>query len=150
MFRTRVLYLWLQMIGLTLVLLTVAAFVAATFTDDFKTAAVLLLVPFAFVLYASMAAIAGFLPMLILMQRLLVATGTRTGRPAEFQAFRSRLSLYSLVPATFPFMALLLPQLRPHSGPLAGLLLLWALSTLIVWRFNARRLHQEWNAGQPY
>lgn len=151
MFRSRVIYLWLQMCGLATLMLMVGFASYTLFTQGFRTMLgnlLLLALPGAF---AAMfwATVLGF-PFMALMQRLLVAAGTHAGRPADFAAFRRWLGLYSLIPAALPFILLLLPRIRSHGWPAVGLMLSWALVTATVWLFNARRLHQEWNAGQSY
>jgi hypothetical protein len=149
MFRTRVIYLWLQMTGAFLLLLLLAA-VAAPLIDAEVTIPMVVASFFALMLVAMGIAIAGAFLMLVLLQYLLIAAGTRAGRPAEFGAFRRWLLGYSLVPATLPLLAFGLPAVRENAGLALALLVAWALATVLVWHVNARRLHREWEAGVPY
>jgi hypothetical protein len=150
MFRTRVIYLWLQMIGASSVLVILAAILIGLLANDFKTLVVSVLFVFPVALGACFVAIIGGIPMLLLMQYLLLAVGSRSGRPAEFATFRRYLTWYSLVPATVPVLLWLVPRLRSLGWPAVGLLGIWAVATVAVWRYRARPLHAEWQAGQPY
>jgi hypothetical protein len=150
MFRTYVLYLWLQMVGLTVGLFAAAALVSAVFVPDFKLSVMLVLMIFPLTLAALTTLIVLGLPMLILLQRLLLAVGARTGRPTKFSLFRRWLTRYSVVPAALPLLAFVLPAARQQILPTAVLLVAWAVATMLVWRFNARRLYLEWEAGVPY
>ncbi|MDO7884205.1 hypothetical protein [Hymenobacter cheonanensis] len=149
MFRTRVLYLWLQMVGLATALLAAGSLVSAGLFPDFKLG-VLLVLLFPLTLVALATLIVLGLPMLVLLQRLLLAVGARAGRPTTLPVFRRWLRLYSLLPAALPLLALLLPAVRRQPGPAAVVLAAWALATTLVWRRNARRLYLEWEAGVPY
>ena len=150
MFRTRVIYLWLQMIAAAAALLVLVAVLAGILANDFKTLVMTLLLPFPIALGACFVAIFGSLPMMSLMQRLLIAVGNRSGRPVEFGTFSRFLTWYSLVPATVPALLWLVPRVRGSGWPAAGLLGIWAIATVAVWRYRARQLHAEWQAGQPY
>jgi len=80
MFRTRVLYVWLQMVGTFIGLLLLVAIGAAMFDADVGFPMMLAL----FLVLGAGAvgvAIAGAFPMLLLMQYLLIAAGARAGRP---------------------------------------------------------------------
>ncbi len=149
MFRTRVIYLWLQMTGAFVLLLLLAA-VAAPLLDADVTIPMVVTSFFALMLVAMGVAIVGAFFMLVLLQYLLIAAGTRAGRPAEFGTFRRWLLGYSLVPATLPLLAFGLPAVRNNASAALVLLVAWALATVVVWYFNARRLHREWEAGVPY
>lgn len=150
MFRTRVLYLWLQMVGLATGLLAVTAVVSAVFFPDFKLSVMLVLLAFPLSLAALATLILLGLPMLVLLQRLLLAVGARTGRPTTFSQFRRWLTRYSVVPAALPLLVLVLPAARQQVLLTVALLAVWAVATTLVWRFNARRLYLEWEAGVPY
>jgi hypothetical protein len=150
MFRTRVLYLWLQMVGLAAGILAATALVSAVFFPDFKLSVMLVLMLFPLTLGALATLIVLGLPMLVLLQRLLLAVGARTGRPTTFSQFRRWLTRYSVVPAALPLLVLVLPAARQQLLLTAALLAVWAVATLLVWRFNARRLYLEWEAGVPY
>lgn len=150
MFRTRVLYLWLQMVGLATGLLAALAIISAVLFPDFKLAVMLLLLLFPLTLAALATLILLGLPMLVMLQRLLMAVGTRAGRPTTFSCFRRWLNRYSLVPAALPLLTLLLPVVRQQALLAATLLAVWALATMLVWHFNARRLYLEWEAGVAY
>jgi hypothetical protein len=150
MFRTRVIYLWLQMIGATSTLVALAAILAGLLANDFKTLVMSVLFAFPVVLGACFVAIIGGIPMLLLMQYLLISVGNRSGRPAEFSTFRRYLIWYSLVPATVPVLLWLVPRLRSLGWPAVGLLGIWAIATVAVWRYRARQLHAEWQSGLPY
>jgi hypothetical protein len=149
MFRTRVIYLWLQMVGAFMLLLLAAA-TAAPFLAADVTIPMTLALFFVLALLALGGAVVGALPMLVLLQRLLVAVGAHAGRPADFTVFRRWLLGYSLVPAAVPLLAFALPSVRANAGLGAALLATWALATIVVWAGNARRLHREWEAGVPY
>jgi hypothetical protein len=149
MFRTRVIYLWLQMTGAFVLLLLLAA-VAAPLIDADVTIPMVVALFFALLLAAMAMAIVGAFFMLVLLQYLLIAAGTRAGRPADFGTFRRWLLGYSLVPATLPLLAFGLPTVRNNAGAALVLLVAWALATIGVWYFTARRLHCEWEAGAPY
>ena len=149
MFRTRVIYLWLHMTGAFIAVLLLVA-VAAPLIDTDVAAPMVVGLFLALMLVALGIAIAGAFPMLVLLQYLLIAAGTRAGRPAEFGTFRRWLLRYSLVPATLPLLAFGLPAVRNNAGAALALLVAWALATVVVWYFNARRLHREWEAGIPY
>nr|GFD06119.1 hypothetical protein [Tanacetum cinerariifolium] len=71
---------------------------------------------FVLLLVAMGIAIAGAFFMLVLLQYLLIAAGTRAGRPAAFGTFRRWLLGYSLVPATLPLLAFGLPTVRDNAG----------------------------------
>jgi hypothetical protein len=148
MFRTRVIYLWLQMIGAFMLLLLLAAVVASLVDADVTIPMVALF--FVLMLVAMGIAIAGAFLMLVLLQYLLIAAGTRAGRPAAFGTFRRWLLGYSLVPATLPLLAFGLPVVRNTAVPALVLLVAWVFSTVMVWHFNAHRLHREWEAGVPH
>jgi hypothetical protein len=150
MFRTRVLYLWLQMVGVATGLLAAFAIGGAVLLPDFKLAVMLLLLLFPLTLAALASLILLGLPMLLLLQRLLLAVGARVGRPTTFPLFRRWLNWYSLIPAALPLLALGLPVVRQHALLTAALLAVWALATMLVWHFNAYRLYREWEAGVPY
>jgi hypothetical protein len=150
MFRTRVLYLWLQMVGVATGLLAALALVSAVLFPDFKLSVMLLLLLFPLTLAALATLILLGLPMLLLLQRLLLAVGARVGRPTTFALFRRWLTRYSLVPAALPLLTLALPVVRQQALLAAALLAIWALATMLVWHFNARRLYREWEAGVPY
>jgi hypothetical protein len=150
MFRTRVLYLWLQMVGLATGLLAALALVSAISFPDFKLSVMLLLLLFPLTLVAVATLILLGLPMLLLLQRLLLAVGARVGRPTTFPLFRRWLTWYSLVPAALPLLTLALPVVRQQTLLAAVLLAVWALATMLVWHFNAYRLYREWEAGVPY
>jgi hypothetical protein len=150
MFRTHVLYLWLQMVGLATGLLAATAIISAVFFPDFKLSVMLVLLVFPLTLAALAILILLGLPMLVLLQRLMLAVGARTGRPTTFTQFRQCLTRYSLVPAALPVVVLMLPAARHQILLTTCLLVVWAVATTLVWRFNARRLHLEWEAGVPY
>jgi hypothetical protein len=150
MFRTRVLYLWLQMVGLATGLLAALAIVSAVLFPDFKLSVMLLLLLFPLTLAALATLILLGLPMLLLLQRLLLAVGARVGRPTTFSLFRRWLTRYSFVPAALPLLTLVLPIVRQQALLAAALLAIWALATTLVWHFNAPRLYREWEAGVPY
>jgi hypothetical protein len=150
MFRTRVLYLWLQMVGLAAGLLAAVAIGSAVLFPDFKLSVMLLLLLFPLTLAALATLILLGLPMLLLLQRLLLAVGARVGRPTTFPLFRRWLTRYSLVPAALPLLTLALPVVRQQALLAAALLAVWALATMLVWHFNAYRLYREWEAGVPY
>lgn len=150
MFRTRVLYLWLQMVGLATGLLAALAIGSAILFPDFKLSVMLLLLLFPLTLAALATLILLGLPMLLLLQRLLLAVGARVGRPTTFPLFRRWLTWYSFVPAALPLLTLALPVVRQQALLAAVLLAVWALATLLVWHFNAHRLYREWEAGLPY
>ncbi|MGI4874571.1 MAG: hypothetical protein ACRYFX_25735 [Janthinobacterium lividum] len=150
MFRTRVLYLWLQMVGLATGLLAALAIGSAILFPDFKLSVMLLLLLFPLTLAALATLILLGLPMLLLLQRLLLAVGARVGRPTTFLLFRRWLTRYSLVPAALPLLTLALPVVRQQALLAAALLAVWALATTLVWYFNAHRLYREWEAGVPY
>jgi hypothetical protein len=150
MFRTCVLYLWLQMVGLAVGLLAATALVSAVFVPDFKLSVMLVLMIFPLTLAALATLIVLGLPMLLLLQRLLLAVGARTGRPTTFPLFRRWLTRYSVVPAALPLLGFALPAARQQVLLTAALLAVWAVATMLVWRFNARRLYLEWEAGVPY
>jgi hypothetical protein len=150
MFRTRVLYLWLQMVGLAIGLLATLAIISAVLVPDFKLAVMLLLLLFPLTLAALATLILLGLPMLVVLQRLLIAVGSHAGRPATFSRFRRLLYRYSLVPAALPLLTFGLPAVRQQTLLAAALLTVWALATTLVWHFNARRLYLEWEAGVPY
>jgi hypothetical protein len=101
------------------------------------------------VLLALGVAIVAALPMLRLLQRLLVAAGTRAGRPADFGVFCRWLLRYGLVPAALPLLAFGLPSVRDNAGLAAMLLVIWVLATVLVFGYNARHLYCEWEAGMP-
>jgi hypothetical protein len=88
MFRTRVLYLWLQMVGVATGLLAALALVSAVLFPDFKLSVMLLLLLFPLTLAALATLILLGLPMLLLLQRLLLAVGAHVGRPTTFPLFR--------------------------------------------------------------
>ena len=149
MFRTRVLYVWLQMVGTFIGLLLLVAIGAAMFDADVGFPMMLAL----FLVLGAVAvgvAIAGAFPMLLLMQYLLIAAGARAGRPADFRVFRRWLLRYGLVPAALPLLAFGMPAVRENAGLASLLLGVWALATILVLAWNARRLHREWQAGVPY
>jgi hypothetical protein len=75
MFRTRVLYLWLQMVGVATGLLAALAIVSAIVFPDFKLSVMLLLLLFPLTLAALASLLLLGLPMLLLLQRLLLAVG---------------------------------------------------------------------------
>jgi hypothetical protein len=87
MFRTRVLYLWLQMVGLAIGLLATLAIISAVLVPDFKLAVMLLLLLFPLTLAALATLILLGLPMLVVLQRLLIAVGSHAGRLLPFPAF---------------------------------------------------------------
>lgn len=149
MFRTRVIYLWLQIVGTFIGLLLLAA-VAASLVDADVTLPMVLALFFVSVLVALGIAIAGALPMLVLMQYLLIAAGTRAGRPADFRTFRRWLLRFGLVSAAVPLFAFGIPVVRENAGLSSAMLVAWALATTLVLSWNARRLHCEWQAGEPY
>jgi len=132
------------------VLLLLLAAVAAPLLDADVTIPMVVTSFFALMLVAMGVAIVGAFFMLVLLQYLLIAAGTRAGRPAEFGTFRRWLLGYSLVPATLPLLAFGLPAVRNNASAALVLLVAWALATVVVWYFNARRLHREWEAGVPY
>lgn len=150
MFRTRVLYLWLQMVGVATGLLATFAIGGAVLFSDFKLAVMLLLLLVPLTLGALASLILLGLPMLLLLQRLLLAVGARVGRPTTFPLFRRWLNRYSLIPAALPLLTLVLPTVRQQVPLTAVLLAVWALATTLVWHFNAYRLYREWEAGVPY
>lgn len=150
MFRTRVLYLWLQMVGVATGLLAAFAIGGAVLFPDFKLSVLLLLLLFPLSLASLATLILLGLPMLLLLQRLLLAVGARVGRPTTFPLFRRWLNWYSLVPAALPLLTLVLPVVRQQALLAAALLAIWALATTLVWHFNAYRLYREWEAGVPY
>jgi hypothetical protein len=88
MFRTRVLYLWLQMVCVATGLLAALAFVSAGLFPDFKLSIMLLLLLFPLVLAALATLILLGLPVLLVLQRLLLAVGhERAGQlPSPFSA----------------------------------------------------------------
>lgn len=149
MFRTRVIYLWLQMVGALIGLLLLAAVVAAMF-DAAVTFPMVLALFFVSGLVALGIAIAGALPMLVLMQYFLIAAGTRAGKPADFRIFRRWLLRYGLVLAALPILAFGMLTVRKNAGLASTMLAAWALATMLVLACNARRLHREWEAGVPY
>jgi hypothetical protein len=136
------------MIGAFMLLLLLAAVVASLVDADVTIPMVALF--FVLMLVAMGIAIAGAFLMLVLLQYLLIAAGTRAGRPAAFGTFRRWLLGYSLVPATLPLLAFGLPVVRNNAVPALVLLVAWAFSTVMVWHFNAHRLHREWEAGVPH
>ncbi|MBJ6142104.1 hypothetical protein [Hymenobacter sp. BT559] len=148
MFRTHVIYLWLQLIGAFILLLIIAA-VAAPLLDAAVTVPMVAALFFLLALLAVGVAIAGALPMLLLLQYLLMAAGTRAGRPGDFDAFRRWLLCYCLVPAFLPALAFGLPSVRQAAGLAVALLAAWVVATVSVFWYNARRLHHEWEAGVP-
>ncbi|MGI4968868.1 MAG: hypothetical protein ACRYGH_07945 [Janthinobacterium lividum] len=119
------------------------------FVPDFKLSVMLVLMVFPLTLAALATLIVLGLPMLLLLQRLLLAVGARTGRPTTFPLFRQWLTRYSVVPAALPLPVFALPAARQQVLLTAALLAVWAVATLLVWRFNARRLYFEWEAGVP-
>lgn len=150
MFRTRVLYLWLQMVGLAVGLLATTALVSAVVVPDFKLSVMLVLMLFPLTLAALATLIVLGLPMLLVLQRLLLVVGARTGRPTTFILFRRWLTCYSVVPAALPLLVFALPVARSQVLLTAALLAVWAVATMLVWRFNAHLLYREWEAGVPY
>jgi hypothetical protein len=150
MFRTRVLYLWLQMILTASAMLLLAAVIGGLLADDFKTLVMSVLFAFPVALGACVVAIVGGFPMMSLMQWLLISVGNRSGRPAEFRTFRYYLTWYSLIPATVPVLLWLVPKVRVLGWPAIVLLGFWLVATVAVWRYCARQLHAEWQSGQPY
>jgi hypothetical protein len=150
MFRTRVLYLWLQMVSVATGLLAALAIISAVLFPDFKLSVMLLLLLFPLTLAALAILILLGLPMLLVLQRLLLAVGARVGRPTTFLLFWRWLNWYSLVPAALPLLTLALPVVRQQGLLAAALLAVWALATTLVWHFNAHRLYREWEAGVPY
>lgn len=150
MFRTRVLYLWLQMVGVATGLLATFAIAGAVLFPDFKLSVMLLLLLFPLSLVALASLILLELPMLLLLQRLLLAVGARVGRPTTFLLFRRWLMRSNLLPAALPLLTLVLPVVRQHALLAAVLLVVWALATTLVWHSNAPRLYREWEAGVPY
>ncbi len=150
MFRTRVIYLWLQMIVAASLLLLLAVALWAILANDFNALVMALLFSFPVAVGACFVAIFGSLPMMSLMQRLLIAVGNRSGRPAAFHTFRRYLTWYSLVPAMLPALLWLAPGIRNTGWPAVGLLGIWIIATLAVWRYRARQLHAEWQTAQPY
>jgi len=150
MFRTRVIYLWLQMIGTTAVTLLLVAVLGGLLANDFKTLVVAVLFSFPLALGACVVAIFGSFPMMSLMQWLLIGVGNRSGRPADFNTFSRYLIWYSLVPATLPLLLWLIPQIRSLGWSGVGLFTSWVIATVAVWRYHARRLHAEWQTGIPY
>jgi len=150
MFRTRVIYLWLQMILAAAAMLLLAAVIGGLLANDFKTLAMSVLFAFPVALGACVVAIVGGFPMMSLMQWLLIGVGNRSGRPAEFRTFRYYLTWYSLLPATAPALLWLVPQVRRLGWPAIALLGFWLVATVAVWRYRARQLHAEWQSGQSY
>ena len=49
-----------------------------------------------------------------------------------------------------PLLAFVLPAARQHVLLTATLLAVWTVATTLVWRFIARLLYREWEAGVPY
>jgi hypothetical protein len=150
MFRTRVIYLWLQMILVASAIVLAAAVLLGLLANDFKTLVMAVLFSFPVALGACVLAIVGGFPMMSLMQWLLIGVGKRSGRPAEFYTFSHYLTWYSLVPATIPALLGLVPHVRSLGWPAVGLFGIWILATLTVWRYHARWLHAEWQGGHPY
>ncbi|WP_229748936.1 hypothetical protein [Hymenobacter frigidus] len=127
-----------------------AAVVSAVFFPDLKVSVMLVLLVFPLTLGALATLIVLGLPMLVLLQRLLLAVGAHTGRPTTFSQFRRWLTCYSVAPAALPLLVFVLPAARQQVLLTVALLAVWAVATMLVWRFNARRIYLEWEAGVPY